>query len=87
MYYVTKYALTRGILAVKDDEAEESNGYLYVGQRGHMRTQIGKRDWFRDRAEAMARVQDMVDARLRSLDRSLAALKKLDITRMQDWNS
>lgn len=87
MYYVTKYALTQGILAVKDDDAELSDAdYLYLTPKdGGLKVQVAKKDWFRDRAEAIARVQDLVDAKMRSLDRSLAALKKLDVTRTQDW--
>lgn len=87
MYYVTKYALSDGIWLVKAEDGHESEGYLYVGELGHSPIQVKKSDWFTTPEAAHKRVQQLVEAKLRSLERSTNKLKHLDITYSKEWKS
>lgn len=75
MYYVTKYALTQGIWEVPDTDAEVHDGYLYVGVMRHAPTQITRKDWFTNKADAVVRFNELVAARKKALK---AELKKLE---------
>lgn len=73
-YYVTKYALTEGILKVEEADAEVADGYLYVGESRSLRMQVAKKDWFTGLEEAEQRVARLVEKKLRSIEK---ATKKL----------
>lgn len=66
-YYITKYALTEGILEVDENETEIFEGYLKTKFYGLF---VPARDWFTSLADAEIRVQQMVEAKLRSLEKS-----------------
>lgn len=71
MYYVTKYALTTGIIRLKESQAEISDsGYLYYRSSPlAVKTQVSPNDWYRDFREAEERA-------LQLRARKVAALKK-----------
>jgi len=71
MHYVTKWALTQGILRVVD--GEEDGGYLTSGT-GAWKLFVPKRDYFTSLAEAEQRVEQMKKKRRSALGK---ALKKL----------
>lgn len=84
-YYVTKYALTEGILVVPENLGHVSNGYLYVEQeRTTLCLQVGKRDWFTSLEEAQVRVRQLVQAKIASLEIQLAKLRSYEPP-MVEW--
>lgn len=89
-YYVTKYALTQGIFEVPPGEGEFGGNpdYLYMGTIGHMPTQVSKEDFHRTLAAAEQRVEQLKEAKLRSLEKSLNKIKhykaKVTVWKEQD---
>ena len=85
MYYCTKYALTQGIWEVPDEQVKigETNGdYIYVkpaNEHGFssMGIQFRKGEYFRSEAEAQAKFHNMVEAKIRTLEKQMAKLTKM----------
>lgn len=79
-YYVTTYALTKGILEILPGAAHFSQfpgtpKYLYVGDPGMSPTQVLPIDYHLTVADAQKRAGQMKEARLRSLEKSIAKIK------------
>ncbi len=82
-YYVTKYALTEGIIVLKPGMArvDDTGDYLYYGGRwnpGNVPTlpiQVKRIDYHASLDEAKARVQDLVSKKLKTLDRQVRKLQ------------
>lgn len=70
--WVTKYALTKGVCEV---EVELRGGYAYSTCR--FRTQFRPEHWYRLRANAQAKAEDMRIAKIASLRKQIAKLEKL----------
>jgi len=82
VYYVTKWALTAGILRVRADQAEvtDDGRHLRTSNLGS-RTTVGsffvdKKDWFESFPEAEARVEHLKKARYTALNKALAKLSQ-----------
>lgn len=77
-HYVTKYALSLGIIEVTPEMLiEEHSGYLYFKyKQDSNRTQIGPRDWFTDLSKAQARAEVMRTAKIKSLQKQIDKLRK-----------
>lgn len=84
MWYITKYALTQGIWEVPDEATELNEGprsYLYVEPKeGHGRIQFCPGEFFRTLEEARFKVENMVEARKRSIEKELKKLEALAAT-------
>ena len=66
-YYVTKYALTKGILVTSD--ADQTDRYLYANVGGY-KVQACPGDWFTSLEHAQSRVREMVAAKLKALNKA-----------------
>ena len=79
-FWITAYALTKGILRV--DGMEETGGYARgpYGKHGMLFKRIGK-DAFRTEKEAKARMRELIKAKLANLEKErkklLGKLKSL----------
>lgn len=77
-HYVTKYALSLGIIEVTPEMfIEEHSGYLYFKyKQDSNRTQVGPRDWFTDLAKAQARAEMLRTDKIKSLQKQIDKLRK-----------
>jgi len=73
--WVTKYALTKGILEVEVDSPVEDE--RMVRASGGWTTYYHKPDWHMTKAEAVARAEEMRTKKLASLRKQAAKLEKL----------
>jgi len=84
--YVTKYALTQGIWKFANAEMDSSISSTMISIKA--RTALGqtmhfhKPDWYEDELEARLRVVDMKNAKVKSLERAIAKLEKLNPMQM-----
>ena len=72
-YYVTKYALTMGILRVHDGTIVD-NKYLSAGE-GYRHLFINRTDWFDTLEAAQARVREMRAKRIASARKTIKKLE------------
>ena len=84
MYYCTKYALTQGIWEVPDEHVRVSETYsdfIYVKpfneQYSSLEIQFRRGEYFRSEAEAQAKFQNMVEAKIRALEKQMIKLTKM----------
>lgn len=73
--FVTKYALSKGILEVEGSRRDKGRG-LIVWTNGHMQFFYGN-DWHETREAALARAEQMRDNRVKSLRKQIARLESL----------
>lgn len=73
--WVTKYALTQGILKVHGQVDEDFSGMLHFG---YSESVFGKQ-WHRTEKAAIERAEDMRVAKIASLKKSLAKMESLEI--------
>ena len=68
--YVTKYALTKGVLRVEVEDCGSGvvKGYMECYRKGQ---------WYRNRKDAVKKAEDMRVRRLRSLDKQVKRLQAL----------
>ena len=71
--YVTKYALTKGIIKIKG--AVSQHGVFYFSRWGY----AGKDDWFADENSARAKAEKMRTAKIASLEKQLNKLSNAEI--------
>lgn len=76
LVYVTKYALTRGILEIEVKECKTSTD-MVEGVEEWKWTYFNSGEWFSIRAEAVARAYEMRGAKLVSLRKQLDCISKL----------
>lgn len=75
--YVTKYALTQGILKISGRVS--ASGYFY-GNGAYFELQVNPSNWTLDKCLAIERAEKMRDKKIASLKRQIARLQKLDFT-------
>lgn len=76
--WITKYALTRGILRCAKSQVRISDGYLYYNEPGmKMPTQVVQAHWFMNQQEAEERVRQIVARKKASLERQLRCIDSL----------
>ena len=77
--YITKYALTRGILEAPQ-KAPPERGMVTVTWKGGLNgvLYLHSGEWSYDPNEAKKRVRDMIEAKRASLKKSLAKLNRLE---------
>lgn len=84
MYYITKYALTKGILSAEPEHTQLNDGTLYAYlSEGHCPgywMALHEGEWFTTLEEAQLCVQKKVDAKLRILDRAVQKMKSYKAT-------
>ncbi len=84
--YVTRYGLTQGIWKLANGVVDDRISDKMVTIRG--RTALSqtmhfhKPDWYESETEARLRVVDMKNAKIKSLERSIAKLEKLNPMQM-----
>lgn len=71
--YVTKYALTKGIIKTRGTVSE--SGYFYYGRWYWVR----KDHWFTDENAARAKAEKMRKAKLASLEKQISKLRDYEI--------
>ncbi|NVZ11213.1 hypothetical protein HW932_18340 [Allochromatium humboldtianum] len=75
--YVTKYALTIGILEVEGVVCHGTSSTMFEWKTdGHANTAHGK-DWHRTREQALARAEEMRQKKIASLKKKIEQLEKL----------
>lgn len=78
--FVTKYALTQGILVM---EAEQKNEHLVLIPAGNNGVNFfcsqyfHRGEWFKTREEAIVKAEDMRQRKLRSLQKQITKLQKI----------
>lgn len=76
--YVTKYALTQGILEMQAELCESISKDMVSVKGGPCGNQcFHKGQWFSDIEDAKKKANQMVDAKIKSLEKSLAKIKKI----------
>jgi len=77
--YVTKYALTQGILKVRGRPAKIQGGYGFKFLRdGEFISRVARRhEWHRTETEAKRRAQQLRDAEIKRLKRQLRDLREM----------
>lgn len=70
--YVTKFALTKGIIELDDPEFYEN--YIVIGRLDPM---INPVDWFNNRQEAIQRAEEMRINKIASLKKQIANLEAM----------
>ena len=75
--YITKYALTKGILEVEVN-VSEAHPSMAVDSENSVAT-YHKPDWFTTKEEAIARAEQMRMKKIFSLEKSLRKLKELKL--------
>lgn len=76
--WITKYALTKGILVVDADVSSEYPDMVSWGEGDTCNHAHGEgRDWHWTQESAKARAGEMIDKKIISLEKSIAKLKKL----------
>lgn len=84
--YVTRYGLTQGIWKFANAELDNRISHTMISIKG--RTALSqtmhfhKPDWYESETEARLRVVDMKNAKVKSLERSIAKLEKLNPMQM-----
>jgi len=73
--YVTKYALTQGVL--RFDDAEVINDVAVIRQTGCYDTYFHKNQWHRTFEEAKAQAEDMRRRKMASVKKQLAKLEAM----------
>jgi hypothetical protein len=74
--YVTKWALTRGILKIEGELVQ--GGKYFSSRQAKYHIFVGPRDFHLDVASAHARVMEMVKAKKASLKKQLSKLEMLN---------
>lgn len=74
--WVTKYALTKGVLEFDAEICSPPTMVKVLG--GRYSTYFHRGDWFTSRSDAIDRADDMRDARIKSLEKQLVRLRKLE---------
>jgi hypothetical protein len=77
--WITKYALTSGILEADGKLTGDVGAYFSEAGTSFdsRRLFVGPKDWHHSKAEANVRVLAMIDAKVKSLKRSLAKMEKM----------
>lgn len=82
-YYITKYALTKGIITVEmpDDHkpCNESNilSVAFDPENPNRRECFCKNDWYENWSDAVIRAETMKQAKIKSMQKALTKLKDL----------
>ena len=75
--YMTKYALTQGIVEVEVDKPRNDEArYVYTKTTYRIQLIVGK-DFFESKVDAEAMAKNMAERKVASLEKSLAKMKKL----------
>jgi len=84
--YITKYALTEGILTGSDAVIDGTMASVYVlhDAKGRAFNEVTTKqhhyhgqDWHRTRTDAIARAEDMKQKKIRSLEKNLRKIQEL----------
>ena len=70
--YITKYALTKGIIEIENPEFYEN--YIVIS---HIEPIINPVDWFRTKQEAIHRAEEMRVKKIASLRKQIAKLESM----------
>ena len=73
-YYITKYALTKGILEV---EGEASGEHLKTNGVGGFETNFYDRDWWKDEKDAKIRAETLRLQKIENLKKQINKLETL----------
>ena len=73
--YITKYALTRGIFELEVEENFDVSPTMVIAAGGH---NYFDNEWHRTRAEAVARVRDIIATTRNTTKKNLAKLEELE---------
>ena len=78
-YWITKYALSKGIDVVAGPQADLNPNFpkLLMTGRGRASCYGEGLEWHRSRASAIARAEEMRKAKIASLKKQIAKLEKL----------
>ena len=77
LVYVTKYALTQGILTFENVERCDGTNPRMIAVRGRFPQYFHNDDWHTDLGAAMARAEKMRAAKLASIEKQAARIRKL----------
>jgi len=81
--YVTKYALTQGIMVVESEMVEDSGETMIRFGNQSFPTYAHGNDWYLSEEAARARVEEMRQRKLAALRKQVVRLEKLKIKVME----
>ena len=77
--WITKYALSKGLYQEEVETCFDISTGMVKGRSGYFHKEGG--DWVRTAPSALCRANDMRSAKLRSIEKQIAKLKKLDFSK------
>lgn len=78
--WITKYALSSGVFIVEANESERNPGCISWKQKGDWATSFAHgKDWWRSKAEAEKRVEEMRQKKIMSLKKQLSKFEASEI--------
>jgi len=80
-YYITKYALTTGIITIEDDQLEKKDEKMLM-TKGSLSQFYHKGDFFTSRKKAFEKIDLMRNKKLKSLYNQIKKLQDLDISKI-----
>lgn len=75
--FITKYALTKGILEKEAEIRDYGNGYIRAYMKGEFSSYSLGKECFRTREQAMERAEKMRLKKIASLKKQIEALEKM----------
>jgi hypothetical protein len=92
-YYVTKYALTSGLIILSDEDVQVFNDNpellkaKWQNKKGEKYTDyFHKPDWHTSREDAKLRIIEMINKKVLSLEKQKQKLLSIDVDSMLDKN-
>ena len=77
MVFITKYALTRGIMRFDVERINIEKHYVVVKNSRGFTTMFFRNDWHRTKQDALDRVEQMREAKLKSLKKSIERISQM----------
>lgn len=75
--YISKYALTKGVQECEVEDCFSVSPTMVVDREGPYRGYYHGNDWHRTREAAITRAEEMRTAKVASLEKQLARIRKL----------
>ena len=80
-YYITKYALTQGIIKVNAEANEQYPEMISIHNSGSLMQHFHGNDWHETYEEALDRAEEMKTQKLLSLTKQIERIKKIKFSR------
>ena len=75
--YITKYALTTGIYSAQGEVCYDINSEVFSERKNCGSLYYHGNEWHRTKEDAIMRAEEMLDRKIKSLEKQIAKLKKM----------